>query len=180
MDYIKPVTTDKKHQLTTKNKTDSIFKQLPFKATLQSTMSIFGLSIVLKASNGKYVGSADKNNRLEANNDIVEANCVFTVVFNSDGTCSLKGSNGKYVHYYSQDEAFYVNGEALIDSPDIDVKFRVTIVSAGVVRIQTVAESKYMVVDSSDVIKVTPTLAEAENFTVIHTVVADQRYNQAP
>ncbi len=64
-------------------------------------MSIFDLSIILKASNGKYVCSA-KDNRLEASNDIVEANCVFTVVFNSDGTCSLKGSNGKYVHYYSQ------------------------------------------------------------------------------
>ncbi len=36
-----------------------------------------------------------------------------------------------------------------------------------------------MMVDSSDVIKVTPIVAEAEQFMVTQTIVADQRYNQA-
>ncbi len=143
-------------------------------------MSILDLFIVLKASNGKYVGQISENNyRLEAKSEHIEEFCTLKVYpRGNQDTYALLANNSKYLECDNIQNVF-----ATGSSQDTTATtFRLYETSEnGVIQIrnQLTGKNEYLMVENDIIMMTDDSSHPATKFTLIQTIVAREKYNKA-
>ena len=143
-------------------------------------MSILDLFIVLKASNGKYVGQISENNhRLEARSEHIEELCTLRVYpAGNQNTYTFLANNAKYLECDNIKNVFATGSTQestattfrLYETPE-----------NGVIQIQNqlTGKNEYLMVENDIITMTNDSLHPATKFTLIQTIVAREKYNKA-